>query len=138
MPIGQDMFEQEDIRIKKAAKPEGGARSWKDDLGKDKAWGQCWRRGQGKQKADRWGGSSIRTSSEGDSVGEGCLYSRKESCSHCSSKVGFQIWIHSLKGRVMTLKWQAPISGHCLVSMLSSSWTGLHTVLSTCHKNFCF
>lgn len=49
------MFEQEDIRIKKAAKPEGGARSWKDDLGKDKAWGQSWRRGQGKQKADRWG-----------------------------------------------------------------------------------
>lgn len=55
MSIGQDVFELEDIRTKKAAKPEGRARSWKDDLGKDKAWGQSGRRGQGKQKADGWG-----------------------------------------------------------------------------------
>lgn len=48
------MFKQEGIGIKKAAKPEDGARSWKDDLGKDKAWDQSWRRGQGKQKVDRW------------------------------------------------------------------------------------
>lgn len=38
--------------------PEDGAKSWKDDLGRDKAKGHSWRRSQGKQEASMWGEGS--------------------------------------------------------------------------------
>lgn len=79
-------------------------------------------------------GVRIRTSNDGGSVGAESLYSRYESCNYCTSKVGFQIQMHSLKDKAATLKWQAPIRRHCLVSALFYSWTGLHTTLTTYHE----
>ena len=62
--------------------------------------------------------------SDGESPGEERLYSRKESCSYCSSKVGFQTQMHFLKGKDMTLKWQVPVSGPFSPTELVSYNTG--------------